>query len=413
MSLRLLPRLDSLFFGASTARARARFAQASKAGLVALGLVAVASCGSRTGLFGVDDGANTLPDGAPLTDAQALSDAQPDGFVPCMPGTFTFVLATAQLMFVIDRSGSMAFSVDGQMPTRGGGLPPGVSSRWDTLREALFQTITPLDNELAIGAKFFPEPPPVPQSGDPEEQCATDMGVGIPPARGNVASIINVFDTTDPGGGTPTEEAIRLAAQYLSTTRGVARTIVLATDGAPNCNSALDNFTCVCTGAANTCADPTTGPYQCLDDQRTVAAVKDVFDNQNIPVYVIGIGGTERPEFLQVLDDMAVAGGRPRATTPKHYNVQSETELQDALQSISDSIAKCTYLTPSAPTDPNAITVQIGGVTIPRDPTHMNGWDWVDKAFGELAFFGASCTAASMSTATATAVTGVVTCQNP
>jgi hypothetical protein len=77
-----------------------------------------------------------------------------------------------------------------------------------------------------------------------------------------------------------------------------------------------------------------------------------------IPVYVIGIGSTERPAFLKVLDDMAVAGGRPRPSAPFHYNVQTAAEMKSALASISDSIAKCTYLTPSAPTDPNAISVE-------------------------------------------------------
>jgi len=130
----------------------------------------------------------------------------------------------------------------------------------------------------------------------------------------------------------------------------------------------------------------------------------------SIPVYVIGIGSTERPEFLTVLDNMAVAGGRPRPTTPKHYNVQSSDELKGALQSIGDSIAKCTYLTPSAPTDPNAINVEINGKSIQRDPTHTNGWDWVDQAFGTLAFFGPSCDAASSGTP---AITGVVSCKSP
>ena len=168
-----------------------------------------------------------------------MLDGPPDGAVACTPGRFTLDLAIAQLMFVIDRSGSMAFSLDGKQPDRFGNLPPGVLSRWDTLRDALFQTITPFDNELAMGAKFYPEEsPPGPSPAD--EACRTDVGVGIAPARGNVKDIINVFDTTDPNGGTPTAEAIRLAAQYIAGTRGVARTMIVATDGAPNCNGDLD-----------------------------------------------------------------------------------------------------------------------------------------------------------------------------
>jgi hypothetical protein len=376
----------------------------SKAGVFVLSVAAMGACGSRTGLFGEDPLVTSL-DGS-LRDG-AL-DGPPDGAIPCTPGRFDFVLATAQLMFVVDRSGSMAFALDGTRPNeQTGQLPPGLVSRWDTLRDALFQTITPFDNALAMGAKFYPEEIFDPQS---EDQCRTETGVGIPPARNNVSTILDVFDSTVPRGGTPTAEALRLAAEYLGSTRTVARTIILATDGAPNCNDSLDNRTCVCT-SVDPCNDPQRGSSQnCLDDTRAVNVVRNIFEAQKIPVYVIGIGGSESPNFISVLDQLAVAGGRPRPTTPKHYNVQSAAELKASLQSIGDSIAKCTYLTPSAPTDPNAISVEVGGKPINRDVTHTNGWDWVDQAFGTLAFFGPSCDAASSGTP---AITGVVSCKNP
>ncbi len=382
------------------------------AGLFTSAIALVAACGSRTGLFGSDPGVdpNALLDGA-VRDRQA-PDGPIDGQVPCTPGRFDFVLATAQLMFVIDRSGSMAFALDGRRPNQTTQqLPPGVLSRWDTLRDALFQTITPFDNALAMGAKFYPEEIADPNDPREDDACRTDIGVGIPPARSNVSRILDVFDTTSPLGGTPTAEALRLAAQYLGGARTVARTIILATDGAPNCNGALNNLTCVCTSAVAPCSDPRTGaPENCLDDTRTINVARDIFEVQKIPVYVIGIGGSEDPAFISVLDNLAVAGGRPRPTAPRHYNVQSSAELKASLQSIGDSIAKCTYLTPSAPTDPNAINVEINGRPIQRDPTRTNGWDWVDQAFGTLAFFGPSCDAAS---AGSPAITGVVTCKSP
>ena len=376
------------------------------AGFMVIGL-SLASCGSRTGLFGSEDPlTSNSPDGS--RDASRDGDADADGMIACVPGTFNFALATAQLMFVVDRSGSMAFSLDGTRPDQFGSLPPGVSSRWDTLRDALFQTITPFDGELAMGAKFFPEELD-PNDNTNEAACRTDTGVGLAPSLGNVSNIINVFDTTTPLGGTPTSEAVRLAAQYLAGSRTVARTMILATDGAPNCNEGLDANSCVCTAADGVCAGVAGGEFNCLDDTRTVATIQDVFQNQKIPVYVIGIGSTKDPAFLQALNDMALAGGRPRATAPFDYSVGTSAELKTALQSIGDSIAKCTYLTPSAPTDPNAITVEINGKLISRDTTHMNGWDWVDQAFGTLAFFGAACEAASAGTP---AITGVVSCQD-
>jgi hypothetical protein len=294
-----------------------------------------------------------------------------------------------------------------------GQLPPGVPSRWQTLQDALFQTILPFDNALAMGAKFYPE---VADEGAPvEEACRTDLGVALPPRRGNASAILNVFDTTAPVGGTPTSEAVRLAAQYVTSVRGVSRVMVLATDGAPNCNGNLDNGRCTCTATTQTgeqaCAGREGGEFNCLDDRRAIDVVRAIFEVQKIPVYVIGIGSTERPEFLKVLDDMAVAGGRARPTAPRHYNVQTAAEMKSALNVIQDSVAKCTYLTPSAPTDPNAISVEIDGSPVARDTSHRNGWDWVDQAYGTMTFFGPACDRASAA-GKAPQVAGVVRCEN-
>lgn len=377
------------------------------------GMLLVASCGSRTGLFGVD-ALGTLPEGG-ATESSTLDRTNPDGPVGCTPGRFTFDLAIAQLMFVVDRSGSMAFALDGTQPGQFG-LPPGVPSRWEVLRDGLLKAITPYDNQIAMGAKFYPED----RQGDPDdpdEGCRTDLGVAIAPAPGNASEIIDVFNATQPVGGTPTSEAIRLAAQYISGTRGVARTMVVATDGAPNCNGALNPVTCTCTArranGQSACRTDPTG-HNCLDDLRTINVIKTIFENQKIPVYVLGIGGSEQPAFTRALDDMAVAGGRAKPTSPKFYNVQTPAEMDEALTTISNSVAKCTYLTPSAPVDPNAISVEIEGKPIPRDPTHTNGWDWVDQAYGSLAFFGAACDVAQTTTPGKNPqITGVVRCENP
>ena len=375
---------------------RSRLGSALIAGGVTIAMV---SCGSRTGLFGPEPGffsGDAAADGGP--------DAAPDGAVPCLPGRFTFELALTQLMFVVDRSGSMAFTLEGLRDA------PRHLWRWSILQNALRRTITDFDGQIAMGAKFFPEILSQSDLASSERSCRTDTGVGIAPARGNAQSILDVFDLSDPLGGTPTAEAIRSAATFLTQTRSIARTIVVATDGAPNCNGDLDALTCVCTNTVDCDSNPSRGRYSCLDDGRTIATIRDTADNQKIPVYVIGIGGLERPEFLEVLDRMAIAGGRPRQGATRHYNVQSENELTAALETIRDSVAKCTYLTPSAPNDPDKITVEIDGVFVPRDQTKTHGWDWVDQSFGALAFFGDSCALAQGAGGPPAVVTGVVTC---
>src|SRR5262249_31140764 len=204
------------------------------------------------------------------------------------------------------------------------------------LQRGLAQSITTFDQQISMGAQFFPRVLTPFDNRDSQLACQTDTGNVIAPARGNASKILAVFDESDPRGGTPTSDAVRTAALYLTQKRGVARTIVLATDGAPNCNGDLDALTCVCTSADPCSNSPTRGRFSCLDSTRTVGTIRDIAQNQKIPVYVIGIGGNEEPQFLEALDDMAQAGGRARSTQPYYYSVQSRSDLDAALQTIRD-----------------------------------------------------------------------------
>jgi hypothetical protein len=372
-------------------------------------LAAVASCGSRTGLFGPEpilDAAidNDVPDARTDASADVRIDAPNDATIDaieeplgCIPGNFTFTLATPQLMFVLDRSGSMDFELTSNAPA-----PAGQPSRWTALQAALAQTITPFSDQIAMGARFYPAANA--DSLAASLACIQDKpSAAITPALGNAASILDVFDTTSPVGGTPTAAALQLAAQEISSSRAVARAIVIATDGAPNCNDALDGDTCTCTSANPLGCSGSNNGTNCLDDVRTIQVLSTIFNNQKIPVYVIGIGVTS--SFASTLDSMAVAGGRPRAGSPKYYAADTPDELTEAFTVVRDSVAKCSYVTPSSPQDPNAIAVEIAGQAVLRDPNHIDGWDWIDQAYGHLQLFGSAC-----ALATSTNVSGKVTC---
>jgi hypothetical protein len=376
-------------------------------------LVLVASCGARSGLFGggagdvTTDGSDADTDATTIIDASV--DAPPDA-TPCVPGTFEFELAAPQMMLVVDRSGSMKNAIDTDQPA-----PPGAPNRWTTLRDSLSTALLPFDQQIALGAKFFPEA----AEDDPaafRDGCLVDgANFAIAPARGNASAVLQVFQTRSPNGGTPTSEALKVAADVLDARRGAARSIVVATDGAPNCNGALPAPTCVCTSPASGACDPDVtqeAAKNCLDDTRTIATVKQIAGVRKIAVYVVGIGAEVSNAYRSTLDAMAIAGGQPRPGSPKYYSARSATELTTALSSIRDSVASCTYLTPSAPTDPNAISVRIGAETVARDPTHQNGWDWVDQAYGELQFYGDACASLSADAgAGSVTVSGVVRCE--
>ena len=319
--------------------------------------------------------------------------------IGCIPGTFTFSLATPQLMFVLDRSGSMNFLLTSNMPA-----PAGQPSRWDVLESSLSQVITPFSSQIAMGARFFPAA----SATDTEPFACIQDGPAqtIAPALGNASTILDVFPTTTPIGGTPTAVALQQAAQELSSSRAVARAMVVATDGAPNCNSSLDGNTCTCTSASSAGCRGVNGGTNCLDNVRTVQTITDIFTNRKIPVYVIGIGVIGN--FGSTLNAMAVAGGRPRNGSPRYFPAETPAEMTAAFTAVRDSVAKCSYITPSSPHDPNAITVEVNGILITRDPTHTNGWDWIDQDFGHLQLFGSACALAS-----ATNVSGTITCDGP
>ncbi len=365
--------------------------------LVTIALASQA-CGSRTG---------------PLED-EVLSGASRDGGLAgdgglkplaCTPGQFKLSRASGQLVFTIDRSGSMRLTLDGQQAT------PSRPSRWTVLGDALTPVLASLEANIEVGAKFFPARIDNPSAVDPITACVVDSAVDVLPAKGGSEKILDVFRSTSPGGGTPTSDALRAAATYLSAPerRSIARYIVLATDGGPNCNAGIGNpGTCVCTTTDPTaCRTSRDGQYSCLDDVRTIATVRDIAGKQKIPTYVLGLGDPGRPEFVDTLDAMAVAGERPRAEKPFYYDIRTPDQLGSALASIQKSISRCSFVTPSRPDHPDAIAITVDGKAVVRD--RAQGWEWIDRDFGQIEFFGDICAALATS-GEAPNVSATVTC---
>jgi hypothetical protein len=333
--------------------------------------VASAGCGSRTGLG--SDLAGTGPE-EPKTPTS----------LTCVAGSFQLRPSSTEVLFVIDRSGSMSGPFPGD---------PNGRSKWTLLHDALVPMVASLTKKVTVGAKFFPEAHD-PAFTDPSVACAVLSSVDFAPSS-QPGDFLSVFETTKPAGGTPTADALRASVDYLTgrDDRAVSKFIVLATDGAPNCNGdpSLDPKTCVCTTLdPNGCRTGDVNSYNCLDDVRTVSVI-DEARTQTIPTYVLGLGTQDRPEFTAALERMAVAGGRPRTQNPKFYSVDDGTALQAALDDIEQGVADCTYVTPSRPDDPEGMTITINGQPVLQDETRQNGWDWLDREFGKIGFFGASC----------------------
>lgn len=359
-------------------------------------LTALASCGAKTGLLTREQ----LPDAhTDPTDAFVRFDA-------CVAGRFELRRRSAEVLFVIDRSASMAAplerNTDGESTV----------SRWDVLRQVLQSTLPSVQDAIEMGAVFYPRTPVV-STPSPQELCMVDSRPNVPIEPANANDIVLQMRLTTPRGATPTYRALTVAGDLLRARndRWRARYIVLATDGGPNCNERLDPTTCNCIELdASVCrSQPGLGRWFCLDDERTVIQI-ETLAREGIFTYVIGIDDPTTPNLTRVLDRMAEAGRRANPRGPeRYYSVRRREDLQMALQTISHTIARCAYVTPSRPDDPDAIQVEINGHNIPRDLAHHHGWDWTDPDFGEITLYGAPCDQARTPGST---VIATVACRN-
>ncbi|MFW5877443.1 MAG: vWA domain-containing protein [Myxococcota bacterium] len=353
-------------------------------GMLACGLCL--GCGARTGLPLPDGGGPAPRDGG--MDAPAVTDG-----ATCEPTRLGLRQPGAQVLFALDRSASMASNLQGVTPL------PGEPSRWELVVDALQQVLVDADPLLRFGATLYPDVEP----GDsgPQALCNVDPGIDLPPGPNNESTLNDLLaSSTDPNGGTPTAVALREVRDFFEANPAASdtpRNVVLATDGAPNCNpdTGVHRSRCVCTSERSFCLDPMVGDYNCLDEDRTVAEIEGLFMDLGIPVYVVGIENPARPDLGDVLDRMADAGGRPRDEPGERrfYDVQEPGDLQAAFASITDGIARCTFTVQRTPTDDAAVEVRVAREPVPRDP--VDGWDFTADDRSEITLFGSACERAS------------------
>lgn len=379
---------------------------------LSLAALAASGCGAKTGLTIPD--ADVEPDAGMDAGVDAGPDAGPDAAV-CVPDELALERRGAQILFTIDRSNSMGRTLDDMDPE------PGEPSRWELVQEVLDEVLSEADPELLeVGAKFYPQRD-IPMMATPEQACSVDPGIDLRPAPNNADRLLRFFDTTEPNGGTPTAAALGEVRDFFERrpALNVPRFVVLATDGGPNCNPMPDIGPpmCTCTGQPAQCdpRDPPLGvgefaSYNCLDEGPTLDVVERLFEELSIPVYVIGIDDPTRPDLADVLDRMAVTGGRPRDEDlggRRFYSVRRPDDLRGALTTITESISNCVFSVEPAPSADASVSVTIDGLRVARDRTRTEGWDFTTPDRDELTLFGGACARA---TATEGEVLAVVEC---
>ncbi|MCU0664281.1 MAG: hypothetical protein MUC50_18375, partial [Myxococcota bacterium] len=183
---------------------------------------------------------------------------QGEGGGRCAEKGFPITEQPVDMLIVLDRSFSMQDN-----------------GYWNPMCAALRTVTAQISDKINFGLMVFPQS----GCGDPAGSCepatAPIVDIGDPSA---ISLIDNALSPSGVGfcefGATPTAQTLKAAKTALAAVKSTnKRFVLLATDGAPNCN---ENLSCKdCTVVHNYgCGAPT----HCLDDLATETAAKDLYD---------------------------------------------------------------------------------------------------------------------------------------
>jgi hypothetical protein len=298
------------------------------------------------------------------------------------------------LYFVLDRSGSMSEILVGSG-----------TDKYSATRIAVRDMLKDIGHRVNYGAAVFP-PPGIVTGCEPGEEvfptvAGDPLGSSLQGRFGpTLTSLLSTLARHPPEGGTPTAGTLA-SLRPLLTALPDTTAVVLATDGAPNCNASLVcgadqcQFNIEqavidgkrCTPEYN-CCDPSlasNATFYCVDDEATDLAVKSL-TSSGIKTYVIGMPGSEH--YANLLDRLAVSGQTAREGTPRYYAVNDVVELTAAVRKIGVEVAiSCTIALDKPPPDQARVNVYLDTRLIPADP--VNGWGWTGE--NSLVLHGSAC----------------------
>jgi hypothetical protein len=312
------------------------------------------------------------------------------------------------LVFVVDRSSSMLDPSDpAYTPTTAelgscsetNAAPAtgiGYTTRWDDVVASVNGVVADAADTIRFGLTLFPGPGALSGAEDPATMfcggTATPVTT-VPPALGAGDAIAGSLADADSmpicsGGFTPVHGALLAARVALdSAAEPGPGVLVLATDGAPNCNGAAASG-CTCTTGMPFC-DGTLGTIGCLDEDRTLGLLGELAA-AGYRTYVVGIPGSET--FADLLDRMADQGGTARAGSPRHYRVENRAELAAALGTISAGEESCRFELGSVPPDTTLINVLVDDRPLRRDDPAGDGFSY-DGTTNTVELRGEDCAA--------------------
>lgn len=249
----------------------------------------------------------------------------------CATETVRSRLLPANILFVLDRSSSMACNPPPttsseqceENPVR---ADPATPSKWEITRAALTRAIEQLPEDTRLGISYFSN----------DNGCGVHSAPSIPlaPLSGGQRSVIDAsLAAVVPSGATPLVGATILAYRHLheSALAGILegpRFVVVLSDG----------------GESEACSDTSrcSDAQECTELLLNEEVPKASGAGSNIRTFAIGAPGSEGAR--SVLSQLALAGGTaPEGCDPArgdcHFDMTRKPDFGDALQAALDSIA--------------------------------------------------------------------------
>ena len=199
---------------------------------------------------------------------------------------------------------------------------------------------------------------------DASKTCFPADTILVPIGREKGVTIASELERMDTCGGTPTAGSLRFLKSYFESALPAdllvgSTTVLLVTNGAPNCSSALNMEECTNTNPKY----PVTASEYCLDDVASAEAAKALFlgdtgdgmtatasdtrasFNLMVPTYILGIG-EEALLWSDTLNLIANSGGgEPQADgdSSQFFYVPDALTTVTALSEIMARITECTF----------------------------------------------------------------------
>jgi hypothetical protein len=312
--------------------------------------------------------------------------AELQGVSSCSATSYVSEQVPSSILFVVDRSGSMACNTpDVQSVESCNANPrradPNRPSRWEITVDALNAAFTGLSGSTAtIGLSLFSS----------DGSCGVDAAPAVElasPSATHLSALSGAMAASSPAGGTPIVGGVVLAYRHLHQDLHAAgnRYVVLITDGEESCGT---------NGDETDLADLDAARARLLGTE--VGKAREA----NIKTFVIGAPGSEGARSF--LSELAFLGGTARDpscvhgnddTGNCHFDLSAETDfatvLRDTLGQISGEALGCEFQVPQGGgSQINVQFTQNGGAPLcfPQDlgpcDGGANGWQFAKDAAG-------------------------------